>query len=125
MAPATAKPPATALVARQLASLASGSTTTFVAQDAVKLPQFGPKSVVAAIEAVKAGKIIVVTDDEDRENEGDLIMAAEFAPRVILCCAHALGTRGIFTASSPKKAASSFVVGSNAGASAQPAAGPA
>ena len=79
MAPATAKPPATALVARQLASLASGSTTTFVAQDAVKLPQFGPKSVVAAIEAVKAGKIIVVTDDEDRENEGDLIMAAEFA----------------------------------------------
>ena len=72
-------PPATALVARQLASLASGSTTTFVAQDAVKLPQFGPKSVLAAIEAVKAGKIIVVTDDEDRENEGDLIMAAEFA----------------------------------------------
>ena len=59
-------------------SLASGSTTTFVAQDD-KLPQFGPKSVVAAIEAVKAGKIIVVTDDEDRENEGDLIMAAEFA----------------------------------------------
>ena len=69
----------TALVARQLASVACGSTTTFVAQDAVKLPQFGPKSVVAAIEAVKAGKIIVVTDDEDRENEGDLIMAAEFA----------------------------------------------
>ena len=34
---------------------------------------------MAAIEAVKAGKIIVVTDDEDRENEGDLIMAAEFA----------------------------------------------
>jgi len=48
-------------------------------EDAVKLPQFGPKSVVAAIEQIKAGKIIVVTDDEDRENEGDLIMAAEFA----------------------------------------------
>eukprot|EP00964_Phaeocystis_antarctica_P154144 scaffold122711_cov69-Phaeocystis_antarctica.AAC.3 len=63
---------------QQLTSVASGSTTTFVAQDD-KLPQFGPKSVVAAIEAVKAGKIIVVTDDEDRENEGDLIMAAEFA----------------------------------------------
>ena len=71
--------PTSALVAsQQLTSVASGSTTTFVAQDD-KLPQFGPKSVVAAIEAVKAGKIIVVTDDEDRENEGDLIMAAEFA----------------------------------------------
>lgn len=31
-----------------------------------------------AIEAIKAGKMVVVVDDEDRENEGDLIMAAEF-----------------------------------------------
>ncbi|EJO5348619.1 bifunctional 3,4-dihydroxy-2-butanone-4-phosphate synthase/GTP cyclohydrolase II [Clostridium botulinum] len=30
-----------------------------------------------AIEDVKNGKIIVVVDDEDRENEGDLLMAAE------------------------------------------------
>ncbi|MEA1980361.1 MAG: bifunctional 3,4-dihydroxy-2-butanone-4-phosphate synthase/GTP cyclohydrolase II [candidate division Zixibacteria bacterium] len=30
-----------------------------------------------AIEDIKAGKMIVVADDEDRENEGDLIMAAE------------------------------------------------
>ena len=30
-----------------------------------------------AIEDIKAGKMILVTDDEDRENEGDLIMAAE------------------------------------------------
>ena len=30
-----------------------------------------------AIEAIKAGKMVLVTDDEDRENEGDLIMAAE------------------------------------------------
>jgi 3,4-dihydroxy 2-butanone 4-phosphate synthase/GTP cyclohydrolase II len=30
-----------------------------------------------AIEDIKAGKIIVVVDDEDRENEGDLIIAAE------------------------------------------------
>mmetsp|Transcript_6096 Transcript_6096/g.10087 ORF Transcript_6096/g.10087 Transcript_6096/m.10087 type:complete len:212 (-) Transcript_6096:537-1172(-) len=40
---------------------------------------FGRASVVAAIEAIKAGKIIAVTDDESRENEGDLIMAGEFA----------------------------------------------
>ncbi|GAC1528866.1 MAG: bifunctional 3,4-dihydroxy-2-butanone-4-phosphate synthase/GTP cyclohydrolase II [Acidimicrobiales bacterium] len=32
-----------------------------------------------AIAAVARGDIVVVVDDEDRENEGDLIMAAEFA----------------------------------------------
>lgn len=32
-----------------------------------------------ALEALKNGEIIVVTDDEDRENEGDFICAAEFA----------------------------------------------
>ncbi|NLY75776.1 MAG: bifunctional 3,4-dihydroxy-2-butanone-4-phosphate synthase/GTP cyclohydrolase II [Firmicutes bacterium] len=30
-----------------------------------------------AIEDIRAGKMIIVVDDEDRENEGDLIMAAE------------------------------------------------
>jgi len=30
-----------------------------------------------AIEDIKAGKMIIVVDDEDRENEGDFIMAAE------------------------------------------------
>ncbi|MDD3184988.1 MAG: 3,4-dihydroxy-2-butanone-4-phosphate synthase, partial [Anaerostipes sp.] len=32
-----------------------------------------------AVEDLKAGKIIVTIDDEDRENEGDFICAAEFA----------------------------------------------
>jgi len=32
-----------------------------------------------ALQDLKQGKIIVVTDNEDRENEGDLICAAEFA----------------------------------------------
>ncbi len=32
-----------------------------------------------AIEDLKAGKMIIVTDDPNRENEGDLICAAEFA----------------------------------------------
>src|ERR1700710_2781691 len=31
-----------------------------------------------AIAAIARGEIVVVVDDEDRENEGDLIMAAEF-----------------------------------------------
>jgi 3,4-dihydroxy 2-butanone 4-phosphate synthase/GTP cyclohydrolase II len=29
------------------------------------------------IEDLKQGKMVVIMDDEDRENEGDLIMAAE------------------------------------------------
>ncbi len=32
-----------------------------------------------AIEDIKKGKMIVVVDDEDRENEGDLVCSAEFA----------------------------------------------
>ena len=32
-----------------------------------------------ALEDLKAGKVIIVMDNEDRENEGDLICAAEFA----------------------------------------------
>ncbi|MDO9354859.1 MAG: bifunctional 3,4-dihydroxy-2-butanone-4-phosphate synthase/GTP cyclohydrolase II [Solirubrobacteraceae bacterium] len=31
-----------------------------------------------AIEDIRAGKMIIVVDDEDRENEGDLVMASEF-----------------------------------------------
>src|SRR3989338_6860214 len=34
-------------------------------------------TVEEAIEDIKAGKIIIVADDEDRENEGDLVCAAE------------------------------------------------
>ena len=32
-----------------------------------------------AIEALKNGRLILCTDDPDRENEGDLICAAQFA----------------------------------------------
>jgi len=34
-------------------------------------------SIEKALEAIKAGKIVVVMDDEDRENEGDFVCAAE------------------------------------------------
>src|ERR1700722_14353833 len=33
--------------------------------------------VPSAIEEIRAGRMIVVVDDEDRENEGDLTLAAE------------------------------------------------
>jgi 3,4-dihydroxy 2-butanone 4-phosphate synthase/GTP cyclohydrolase II len=32
-----------------------------------------------AIESLKAGRMIILVDDEDRENEGDLVLAAQFA----------------------------------------------
>lgn len=40
---------------------------------------FMKRLVEEAIEELKRGKLILVVDDEDRENEGDLICAAEFA----------------------------------------------
>jgi len=40
-----------------------------------KAPQF--TDVPTAIEEIRAGRMIVVVDDEDRENEGDLTLAAE------------------------------------------------
>ncbi|TXC76086.1 bifunctional 3,4-dihydroxy-2-butanone-4-phosphate synthase/GTP cyclohydrolase II [Luteibaculum oceani] len=41
-------------------------------------------SIEDALADIKAGKIIIVVDDEDRENEGDFLVAAEFVtPEVI------------------------------------------
>src|SRR3989440_4937206 len=40
-------------------------------------PQFA--SIEEAIEDIRRGEMVVVCDGEDRENEGDLVMAAQFA----------------------------------------------
>ena len=42
-------------------------------------------TVEEALKDLKKGKLILVTDDEDRENEGDLICAAEFATSSSRC----------------------------------------
>ncbi|CAM6129888.1 unnamed protein product [Calypogeia fissa] len=42
-------------------------------------PTEGFSSIMEAVEALRQGKFVVVVDDEDRENEGDLIMAASLA----------------------------------------------
>ncbi|KAL5854989.1 hypothetical protein ACOSQ3_004823 [Xanthoceras sorbifolium] len=42
-------------------------------------PTEGFSSIPEAIEDIRQGKLVVVVDDEDRENEGDLIMAAQLA----------------------------------------------
>src|SRR5271167_4152492 len=44
-----------------------------------------------AIEEIRAGRIVVVVDDEDRENEGDLTIAAEKATAEIV---NAMATHG-------------------------------
>ena len=47
-----------------------------IAKGARKTP--GPFSRIEdAVEAFRAGRMIIVVDDEDRENEGDLTIAAE------------------------------------------------
>jgi 3,4-dihydroxy 2-butanone 4-phosphate synthase/GTP cyclohydrolase II len=44
------------------------------------MPETNPNfaTVQEALEEIRAGRMIVVVDDEDRENEGDLTLAAEF-----------------------------------------------
>ena len=46
-----------------------------------------------ALEDIAAGKMVVVVDDEDRENEGDLVMAAEHvtADAINFMATHARG----------------------------------
>ena len=40
---------------------------------------FKLNTIEEVLEDLRQGKMVLVTDDEDRENEGDLICAAEFA----------------------------------------------
>src|SRR6201997_3941404 len=47
----------------------------FVARKA-DVPMFA--DVTEAVAEIKAGRMVIVVDDEDRENEGDLTLAAEF-----------------------------------------------
>ena len=42
------------------------------------------ESIERAVADIKAGKAVVVVDDADRENEGDLIFAAELATPELL-----------------------------------------
>ena len=57
-----------------------------------------------AIEDFREGKFVIVVDDEDRENEGDLIIAAEkiTAEKVNFMLKYA---RGVLCAPSPSSAA--------------------
>ena len=54
---------------------------------------FSYNTIEEAVADLRAGKIILVSDDEDRENEGDMICAAEFATgeNVNMMASHAKG----------------------------------
>ena len=47
--------------------------------------EFNPLATIPeAIEEIRAGRMVIVMDDEDRENEGDLVVAAEKAtPEIV------------------------------------------
>jgi 3,4-dihydroxy 2-butanone 4-phosphate synthase/GTP cyclohydrolase II len=55
--------------------------------------QHGFASIEEALDDMKSGRMVVVVDDEDRENEGDLTMAAQFvtAEAVNFMAAHGRG----------------------------------
>ena len=59
--------------------------------------QSGRTAVEVALEEVRSGRFVIVVDDEDRENEGDLVLASEFVTpdainfmarhgRGLICC---------------------------------------
>ena len=52
-----------------------GKPTMRIAKGARRRSPFA--SIEEAVEAVRAGRMVIVVDDEDRENEGDLTIAAE------------------------------------------------
>ncbi len=62
-------------------------------------------SIEQALEDLKAGKIILVTDDPDRENEGDFICAAEYATQANINFMATYGKGLICTPMSAKSAA--------------------
>jgi 3,4-dihydroxy 2-butanone 4-phosphate synthase/GTP cyclohydrolase II len=55
-------------------------------------------SIGEAIAELQAGRMIVVVDDEDRENEGDLVIAAEMITpdAVNFMATHARGLSGYY-----------------------------
>lgn len=55
--------------------VSSGSAWRAVARDVSPRSKFEFDSMEDALGAFKAGEFLVVMDDEDRENEGDLIIA--------------------------------------------------
>jgi 3,4-dihydroxy 2-butanone 4-phosphate synthase/GTP cyclohydrolase II len=65
--------------AEKIAEITGGQVTPNDFLGLVLRERDGSAAVTEAIEAIGRGDIVVVTDDDDREGEGDLIMAASLA----------------------------------------------
>ncbi|RVY47128.1 bifunctional 3,4-dihydroxy-2-butanone 4-phosphate synthase/GTP cyclohydrolase II, partial [Helicobacter pylori] len=65
------------------------------------------KRVTEALEAYKNGEMLIVMDDEDRENEGDLVLAGIFSTpeKINFMATHA---RGLICVSLTKDLAKKF-----------------
>ncbi|CAN0294266.1 unnamed protein product, partial [Phaeothamnion confervicola] len=66
---------------------AAAAASAGAAAEAAPVPgytTFGRASVEAAVAAIRDGRAVVVVDDEDRENEGDVIFAAAAATPELL-----------------------------------------
>ncbi len=57
------------------------------------------------IEAIRRGEMVVVMDDEDRENEGDIIVAADFATPAVINFMITYGRGLVCVALTPERAA--------------------
>ena len=47
-------------------------------------------SIDEIISSIKKGEMVIIMDDENRENEGDLVMASQFVKATELCINHVL-----------------------------------
>ncbi|WP_336294765.1 3,4-dihydroxy-2-butanone-4-phosphate synthase [Bartonella sp. CB169] len=68
---------------------------------------YDEKKIVSALQAFRSGEIVVVTDDDDRENEGDLIVAAAHCTEEKMAFIIRY-TTGIVCAPMPKEEAQRF-----------------
>lgn len=78
---------------KHINSILLKNKSIYQAGNLVKNMKMRFNSVQEAIEDIRAGKMIIVVDDEDRENEGDLIAAAEkITPQMVnFMISHAKG----------------------------------
>ena len=56
----------------------SASKPSLVAVASVAVPVSSLATIPEIIAELKAGRMVILVDEEDRENEGDLVLAAEF-----------------------------------------------
>ncbi|KAI9984695.1 hypothetical protein PInf_006064 [Phytophthora infestans] len=73
--------------------MATGTTTSATSGTKPTTNNLGTSTIEEALETIRQGGFVVVMDNEDRENEGDLIAAAEFATeeRVAFMLRHSTG----------------------------------